>query len=84
MEREYIKHLEKTLEETQKILKEAVERVESMKWSRDHAQEELEKYKRYWREEMAETKKVREELEAQKKEQEVAASNSSDNLKEAI
>lgn len=84
MEREYITHLEKTLEETQKILKEAVERVESMKWSRDHAQEELEKYKRYWREEMAETKKVREELEAQKKEQEAATSNSSDNLKEAI
>jgi len=84
MEREYIAHLEKTLEETQKILKEAIQRVESMKWSRDHAQEELEKYKRYWHEEIAETKKLREELEAQKKEQEAVTSDSSDNLKEAI
>ncbi len=84
MEREYITHLEKTLEETQKILKEAVERVESMKWSRDNAQEEVEKYKRFWHEEMVEANKLREELEAQKKEQEASTSDSSNNLKEAI
>jgi uncharacterized protein (DUF3084 family) len=84
MEREYITHLEKALEDTQKILKEAVERVENIKWSRDHAQEEMEKYKRYWHDQIAETNKVREELEAQKKEQEAVTSNSSDNLKEEI
>ncbi len=84
MEREYITHLEKSLEESNKLLKSAIERISLVESSLRYEERERQKYERFWYDEIGKNRKLNEELEAQKKEQEVAASNSSDNLKEAI
>lgn len=84
MEREYITHLEKSLEESNKLLKSAIERISLVESSLRYEERERQKYERFWHDEIGKNRKLNEELEAQKKEQEAVTSNSSDNLKEAI
>ena len=98
MERDYIEHLEKALEESNKLLKTAMLNNSCNESTIKRLTKESESHSKLWldassanrklvkeieglNEDLAEMKKV---LEAQKKEQEAATSNSFNNLKEVI